>query len=82
MPHILQAIKKLFKGENCPPFTSCEFAHNDSWYVTFESEEDAQKAYRYLREEVCTFLGKPIMVRKVNWSIYTITNDVINYCYI
>ncbi|KAK2153612.1 hypothetical protein LSH36_291g04016, partial [Paralvinella palmiformis] len=59
----VEAIKKLFKGENCPPFTSCEFAHNDSWYVTFESEEDAQKAYRYLREEVCTFLGKPIMAR-------------------
>lgn len=59
----VEAIKKLFMGENCPPFTSCEFAHNDSWYVTFESEEDAQKAYRYLREEVCTFLGKPIMAR-------------------
>ena len=41
---------------------SCEFAHNNSWYVSFESDEDAQRAYRYLREDVQTFQGKPIMV--------------------
>lgn len=48
--------------ENCPRFVSCEFAHNNSWYVVFESEDDAQRAYQYLREEVGFFLGKPIMV--------------------
>lgn len=34
---------------------SCEFAINNSWYVTFESDEDAQKAFKYLREEVKEF---------------------------
>ncbi|VEN34826.1 unnamed protein product [Callosobruchus maculatus] len=53
----------LFSGENCPRMISCEFAHNSSWYVTFESDEDAQRAYRYLREEVREFQGRPIMAR-------------------
>lgn len=60
---ILFSLQKLFAGENCPRFISCEFAHNNSWYVTFESDEDAQRAYRYLREEVREFQGKPIMAR-------------------
>lgn len=59
----LEEIKSLFSGKNCPKYISCEFAHNDSWYVTFENDEDAQKAYKYLREEVCTFQGNPIMAR-------------------
>jgi la-related protein 4 len=54
----LQDVQGLFGGANCPKFVSCEFAHNSNWYVTF----DAQRAYQYLREEVGTFLGKPIMV--------------------
>lgn len=59
----LEEVKNLFSGENCPRFISCEFAHNNSWYVTFESDEDAQRAYRYLREEIKEFQGKPIMAR-------------------
>ncbi|XP_057666887.1 la-related protein 4 isoform X2 [Diorhabda carinulata] len=59
----IDEVKNLFAGENCPRFISCEFAHNSSWYVTFESDEDAQRAYRYLREEVREFQGKPIMAR-------------------
>lgn len=59
----LEEVKNLFAGENCPRFISCEFAHNNSWYVTFESDEDAQRAYRYLREEIKEFQGKPIMAR-------------------
>lgn len=31
--------------------------------MTFESDDDAQRAYRYLREEVREFQGKPIMAR-------------------
>ena len=55
-------MSNLFAGVNCPRFISCEFAHNDSWYVTFDNDDEAQRAYQYLREEVQTFLGKPIMV--------------------
>lgn len=47
---------------SCPKFVSCEYVHNGIWYVTFESDDDAQRAFRYLREEVKTFQGKPIMV--------------------
>ncbi|XP_019761782.1 la-related protein 4B isoform X3 [Dendroctonus ponderosae] len=59
----LDDVKNLFSGENCPKLISCEFAHNSSWYVTFESDDDAQKAYRFLREEVRLFQGRPIMAR-------------------
>lgn len=52
----------MFSSENCPKFSRCEFAHNNSWYVLFDSDEDTQKAYRYLREEAKTFNGKPVMV--------------------
>lgn len=31
--------------------------------MTFDSDEDAQRAYRFLREEVREFQGKPIMAR-------------------
>ena len=43
---------------------SCESAINNAWYVTFDSSEDAQKAYQYLREEVKTF-----KVRKERWKM-------------
>lgn len=56
-------VEKLFSSPNCPAFVSCEFGLNNNWYVSFESEEDAQKAYKYLREEVGVFQGKPIMAR-------------------
>ncbi|KAF8763576.1 La-related protein Larp4B like protein [Argiope bruennichi] len=59
----LKEIEELFSGENCPKFLKAEFAHNDSWYVLFESDEDTQKAYQYLREEAKTFRGKPVMAR-------------------
>lgn len=59
----IEDVKALFAHPNCPKWISFEYAYNDSWYVTFECEDDAKKAYRYLREEVQSFQGRPLMAR-------------------
>ncbi|XP_074599907.1 uncharacterized protein LOC141854209 isoform X2 [Brevipalpus obovatus] len=72
----IKEVQSLFGGKDCPQFVTCEFAHNNNWYVSFESDEDAQRAYRYLREQVRTFQGKPIMARI---KAQTIMSDLMNY---
>lgn len=75
---VAKDIENLFSGENCPKFVSCEFAHNQSWYVTFETDEDAQRAYRYIREEIKVFptTGKPIMARiKAKPIVHSVSNN-------
>jgi len=58
-----QEVEQLFSSPKCPKIVSCEYAHNNSWYINFESDEHAQNAYVYLQREVVTFKGKAIKVR-------------------
>ncbi|XP_059812179.1 la-related protein 4 isoform X2 [Hypanus sabinus] len=59
----VEDVQALFNSDSCPNVINCEFAHNNSWYITFQTDSDAQQAFRYLREEVKTFQGKPILAR-------------------
>ena len=53
--NIFDKLQVLFSSPQCPRFVSCEMIMNNMCYITFESDEDAQAAYRYLREDVGVF---------------------------
>jgi len=61
----LEQIKSLFldKEPDCPNADKCESAGNDSWYITFGNEDDAQRALQYLKADIQTFMEKPIRAR-------------------
>jgi la-related protein 4 len=42
----LEEVQGLFSGENCPKFSSCDYAANNSWYVNFDNQDDAEKVSR------------------------------------
>ncbi|KAL5489573.1 hypothetical protein EMCRGX_G018683 [Ephydatia muelleri] len=58
-----ESIRQLLTNEKCPKLLSCEFVENNCWYIGFSSEEDAQKAYQFVREDVKEFMGVPIGAR-------------------
>lgn len=51
-------IKKMFEMEKCPvTLIKCEFVSAGFWYLFFASDEDAQTAFRYLKETLVTYPG-------------------------
>ena len=59
----VEEVDGLFKRHECPIPVAIEFANNQTWYVTFATENDTLNAYSYLCNEVKTFKDKPIAAR-------------------
>jgi RNA recognition motif-containing protein len=61
-------ILGLFISDSCPvAAVGCERVlesdHSDCWYVTFNSEDDAQNAFLYLTRENISIRGQKVLVR-------------------
>lgn len=58
------SVRDIFNSENCPSKpVHCEYALQNSWYVTFKDDEDARLALAYIRKNIVRWKGKPIMAR-------------------
>ena len=71
---LFQDITALFASDKCPNYSSCEFADNDCWYITFDSEEDTQKVrvHVWCVHVVCTLF---LWLWKWNLSICVVCAD-------
>ncbi|CAF3456065.1 unnamed protein product [Rotaria sp. Silwood1] len=61
-------VSDLFLNEHCPvPAVACErvleSGNSDCWYVTFNSEDDAQNAFLYLTRENVSIRGHKVLAR-------------------
>ncbi|CAF1450481.1 unnamed protein product [Rotaria sordida] len=61
-------VSELFLNEHCPvPAVACErvleSGNSDCWYVTFNSEDDAQNAFLYLTRENVSIRGQKVLAR-------------------
>ncbi|CAF1220241.1 unnamed protein product [Adineta steineri] len=61
-------VTELFLNEHCPvPALACERAlesgTSDCWYITFNSEDDAQNAFLYLTRENVSIRGHKVLAR-------------------
>ncbi|VDN03479.1 unnamed protein product [Thelazia callipaeda] len=54
-------VASMFVGG--PPYLSLQYGLNNSWYVTFESEEATERAFLHLQNLGKTFNNKPICAR-------------------
>ncbi len=62
-------VSDLFLNEHCPvPAVACERAlesgTSDCWYITFNSEDDAQNAFLYLTRENVSIRGQKVLVKQ------------------
>lgn len=56
-----QLVKDIFVKTSQP--VRAEYAHNNSWYVTFKNDEEARLALAYIRNYEIEWNNKPIMAR-------------------
>lgn len=55
-----EEVKSMFDG--CVNYQSLSYGLNNSWYVTFATEEDTQKAFVHLQNIGKKFNNKPVYV--------------------
>ncbi|CAD6194752.1 unnamed protein product [Caenorhabditis auriculariae] len=56
-----EELEKMLAGG--PPYSELLYGLNDSWYVTYDTEEATQNAYMHLQNLDVTFNNKPICAR-------------------
>ncbi|KAI6182525.1 HTH La-type RNA-binding domain-containing protein [Aphelenchoides bicaudatus] len=54
-------VKAMFDG--CPGYQTLSYAANNSWYVTFNTEEETQQAFMHVQNFGKTFNNKPVYAR-------------------